>query len=499
MAASALALLDRKGIGGLTPHGLAGWLGADPALVGGHFRHRDALLDSVAATMMREVEEAVPSGQGWRAHLRARAIAACRAMAGRRDGALVMSRALATAWHSDSALPSVAALRSDGFDERAARAALLLVDRFALGWAIAEQAAPARLMPTGALADRLEPLLRGLAPEGGKRKAAEQPREQYRVFQNRLWTLLRIVRESASITYAREMQLVELDRRLLLLLDTREALNVAELAALTGADKAQVSRAVKRVELMGLAERTSVRSPLRLSPAGRRLTERVMRLAEQRNAELTVDITDAQLADFSATLDRVMARAMLLYEQERQLAAGQVEGASTPANFGDVLPSGGPGVERTRILPPLFTLCSYVMRSGALAFKRLTGLSNFEVWVLSEIGRDSPVTWARLTEILKRDHSQAGRTVRRLIELDLVRRSGAPGRRHGSFSPTVEGRRLCTLIDDCAVERSEFLLQDIAAPQLAAFLDCFAIIEHNAETRLEREKIDEREPGSSTR
>ena len=40
------------------------------------------------------------------------------------------------------------------------------------------------------------------------------------------------------------------------------------------------------------------------------------------------------------------------------------------------------------------TLSSYFSRSGALAFKRLTGLSTFEAFVLSEIGMDPPIDWA---------------------------------------------------------------------------------------------------------
>jgi DNA-binding MarR family transcriptional regulator len=144
-------------------------------------------------------------------------------------------------------------------------------------------------------------------------------------------------------------------------------------------------------------------------------------------------------------------------------------------------------VERSRILPPLITLATYLQRSGAPAFKRLTGLSSFEAWVLTEIGKDPPLDWGRLVRALERDHSQAGRTVRHLSERGLIERHGRPGRRNGSFSPTPEGMRLFTLISGAGQQRSEFLLQDIPAPQLSRFLAWCDVIMRNAEAQLERE------------
>jgi DNA-binding MarR family transcriptional regulator len=481
--AGALALLDKKGIDRLTPRKLAAWLGVDPAAVRHHFRRRGDLLEGVAAALTRDVQTGARADQGWEDHLRQRAKAAYAMMSSRRHGALLVSRTTAAARARERDHSCIAALINAGFGESAARAALLLVDRFTLGWAIAEQTAgPSAGSPEPPFADQLELLMRGLA-SGGVIQPAGPPPEQYRIFQNRLWVLLRIVRESADIAYSRTMHLAELDRRILLLLKAHGGLNVAEISASTGADKAQVSRAVKRVEVLALVERATVRSALRLSAKGGQLTERMMRQAELRNSELTFGITEAQLVDFFAVLESLTARAALLYEQEHALAAGRQEGGAAPASsYGTIV------VERERILPPLTTLCSYAMRSGALTFKRLTGLSNFEAWVLSEIASDPPLGWTRLTEILDRDHSQAGRTITRLIELDLITRSGGPGRRNGAFSPTSEGKRLHGLINYAAVERSEFLLEGIAAPHLSNFLACFATIMRNAEAQLERER-----------
>ncbi len=129
-----------------------------------------------------------------------------------------------------------------------------------------------------------------------------------------------------------------------------------------------------------------------------------------------------------------------------------------------------------------------MMRGGSLGYKRKTGLSNFDTWVLVEVSRDPPVSWPQLVLALYRDQSQAGRTVNRLIEIGLVERSGKPGRRHGFFGPTAEGERIVAIINGMAARRSEFLFQGIPSPQLNNFMAAFDVLSRNAEVQLAREK-----------
>ena len=58
-----------------------------------------------------------------------------------------------------------------------------------------------------------------------------------------------------------------------------------------GIDKAQVSRAIKRMGEVSLLARSGIRSPIRLSTPGRQLAERLLRQAELRNRELTYGIS----------------------------------------------------------------------------------------------------------------------------------------------------------------------------------------------------------------
>ena len=139
-------------------------------------------------------------------------------------------------------------------------------------------------------------------------------------------------------------------------------------------------------------------------------------------------------------------------------------------------------------MPPLMTLSAYFSRSGALTFKRLTGLSNFEVWVLNEIGRDAPLEWHLLVERLDRDHSQAGRTVRELQQRGLVERRGRPGRRHGQFNLTAKGRRIFAIIQEASIERSVFLMAPLSFDERSRFLTTLGKVHRNAFAQLERER-----------
>jgi len=368
--------------------------------------------------------------------------------------------------------------------------ALKIVEAYAIGARRANGSAE----PPAEFGTRLDLILNGIeaslsAPSGTEPASEARPH----VIQSELWQVLRKVRESAELAYAREQYLIELDRRILFLLQDRGPLVPAEISSSVGVDKAQVSRSVKRLLDLRLVEREQIRAPLRLTRDGERLGKRLMRMAELRNRELTIDISDDELAEFFDTIEVLLDRAMALYEQERELAQAPAacRGAKNDESSGRPF-EGKPGekvvIDRSRIISPLLTLSAYFSRSGALAFKRLTGLSTFEAFVLSEIGMSPPVDWATLVAALARDHSQAGRTVNALMERGLVEREGRPGRRHGRFLPSREGARLFEVIHEAGRKRSAFLLAPLAADQRARFLATFDKVRRNAASQLERER-----------
>jgi DNA-binding MarR family transcriptional regulator len=365
-----------------------------------------------------------------------------------------------------------------------------IVEQLALG-AAASAGEPRKIEE--ALDEQLSLVLEGIAPRLRRsvpaNSAASEGRPQ--VFQSQLWQWLHKVRESSELSFAREIELVELDRRILFLLRQLGALAPAGISAATGVDKAQVSRSVKRLLELELVERGQIRSPIALTRKGGSLTDRLLRLSELRNRELTFDVGDDELVEFIAVVETLLDRAVQLYDREREVsgARGQAE-TDFRAAYGIEERRAGEkiAVDRARLTSPLFTLMAYFSRSGALTFKRLTGLSNFEAWVLSEISYDPPTDWPRLVAALQRDHSQAGRTVNNLIDQGLVRREGRPGRRHGRFSPTGQGVEVYRVIFEAGRERAEFMLSPLEAERLQRFMTTFDKIRRNAAAQLERER-----------
>lgn len=368
-----------------------------------------------------------------------------------------------------------------------------IVEAFALGARVTVGSAGE--LPPG-VATRLDLLLNSfdaIADEQSARRQLDQATQSH-VIQSDLWQVLHKVRESAELSYARERDLIELDRRILMMLQTSGPMAPADISSAVGVDKAQVSRSVKRLLEMGMAERDQLRSPLRLTLRGEGLSARLLRLAELRNRELTFDISDDELESFSDTIELLVDRAVALYDQERELALqapargdGDPESDSDARQF-DRRIDGQLVIDRKRIVPSLMTLLSYFARSGGLAFKRLTGLSRFEAFVMSEVGRSAPVDWSTLVNSLHRDHSQASRTLNALMDRRLIIRSGRPGRRHGRFSLTDAGQELFAIIQQAGNDRSTFLMAPLERDRRVRFLAIFDKIRRNASAQLERER-----------
>ncbi len=367
-----------------------------------------------------------------------------------------------------------------------------IVEAFALGARVTVGSGGE--LPPG-VATRLDLLLNSfdaIADEHSARQQLDRATQSH-VIQSELWQVLHKVRESAELSYARERELIELDRRILMMLQTAGPMAPADISSAVGVDKAQVSRSVKRLLELDLAERDQLRSPLRLTQKGEGLAARLLRLAELRNRELTFDISDSELEAFADTIELLVDRAVALYDQERELALQVPARADTDADKEidrniDRRIEGQLVIDRKRIVPSLMTLLSYFARSGGLAFKRLTGLSRFEAFVMSEVGRSAPVDWSTLVGSLHRDHSQASRTLNALMDRKLVVRSGRPGRRHGQFSLTDEGEELFAIIKQAGDDRSTFLMAPLERERRVRFLAIFDKIRRNASAQLERER-----------
>lgn len=365
-----------------------------------------------------------------------------------------------------------------------------IVDSFVRGWAD-EVGGSSTQFQDGL--NRLLAALRRKEAASGQVTADNEPAPT--MIQSELWQVLQRIRESGELFYARESEINELDRRVIFVLHANGALPALGICGAMGVDKAQVSRTVKRLIEAGLLERAQLRAPLDLTARGRDVAWRLARLAELRNRELTLGVSDEDLNHLFAIIDLFLDRSVALYEIERDsantgahLPDKQVDAAAIYAMADDRRPSEKLPIDRSRIISPLLTLSAYFSRSGALAYRRLTNLSAFEAFVMSEIGRNAPIGWSDLVHELQRDHSQAGRTITALIERGLVVRNGKSGRRNGLFDHTEKGKAIYRIIGEVAAQRSAYLMGPLTAEQRSQFLTTFATIRTNADRQLERER-----------
>ncbi len=108
--------------------------------------------------------------------------------------------------------------------------------------------------------------------------------------------------------------------------------------AFTGHEKAQISRAVKALEGMGLIERASLRAKLVLRAPGEKIFQTIATISLKRDAALTAGFSTQERNRFCAMTQALTVRAAQIYARERQLsaeaaAAGQGAAAAVPSRL----------------------------------------------------------------------------------------------------------------------------------------------------------------------
>lgn len=290
--------------------------------------------------------------------------------------------------------------------------------------------------------------------------AADAPMRT-RLLSARLLALLLRLRVSGEIAYRDRTGFTDLQRRLLTLVGNFDGLTSVELVALTGMQKAQVSRTLATVVRAGLVERASLRARVQLSPAGRKAFRQIMDLARTRNADLTEGVPPDELAWFTTATLALTERAKLLLAQERDREDAGAAEPELPPMPERLRPMDADRPLSLMIAPPLITLVAFLQRSATIVYRRATGLSNFEWQLMTQIGEYAPVGLARVIELLGRDKSQVGRSVQRLEAQGLVVRVGVPGR-SVSLDVTPAGRALYAEMCDVAIARDDYLLADMS-------------------------------------
>lgn len=309
----------------------------------------------------------------------------------------------------------------------------------------------------------------------------------FRLFGGRLFNLLRLLGESGHPIYEREIGYKAIHRQLIVLIGVHGGLSSHEIVAVSGHEKAQVSRAIKPLEQAGLVQRERLRGKLTLAPAGETVYDRILAIGRARDAELAAGLSAADLKRFLAMTERLTVTAAEIYADERRLSmeAGIIgAGAATPPSWPSGIRPAPPGL----LTPRLFSLAAYFKRSAMLVYQRTHGLSQFQWQLLSLIGDHRPMPLAALIALMGRDKSQIGRTVGHLEQAGLILRTRPTRRRDIVLEITPEGETIFEAMFRIAEQREARLMAGHDADERTFYDTVIARLTANAEAMLEQEK-----------
>lgn len=135
-----------------------------------------------------------------------------------------------------------------------------------------------------------------------------------RTYTHRLHTLTKLADRITTVGYETESGIPAHEARCLAAVGTFSPLSVNDLARGANLDKAQASRAAQALVDKGLILKTSSATDgrgvvLTLTPEGKKVWLRTMRLVNRRNEEITACLSDEEKVQLDRILDKLVAHA----------------------------------------------------------------------------------------------------------------------------------------------------------------------------------------------
>ena len=148
---------------------------------------------------------------------------------------------------------------------------------------------------------------------------------------------------------------------------------------------------------------------------------------------------------------------------------------------------GGP-LSRRLVSIRVVRLVDFINRSGALAFNRTSGMSDFEWWILARVCETPPLSINELGGLLNRNVGQVSRTVKRLVAEGLLHRENRGGGPGVLITPTARGRTVYAPLEQLAAERDAALIAGFSEDELATLAGYIERLTTNALSLLGQEQ-----------
>ncbi|BBC72132.1 conserved hypothetical protein [Altererythrobacter sp. B11] len=291
--------------------------------------------------------------------------------------------------------------------------------------------------------------------------------------------LRRLLRKSARLDYLGLEPQNVMERRIVLTLYRVEEGRVSALAALLGNDVSQVSRALSACRAGGVVERKRQRDPYRLTEKGWAMGERIDSIAMRREVELTQGLGPQEMFELAGLLAHLMdkAAAVLAVEMARARAGDEVEEVESAQDV--EIPS--------RVQPALINLATIIARSATLAFKQLTGLSNYEWRILANLAYRPSMPFMELVGHVDSDKAQVSRALDGMVGAGLLARSKPARGQPARFDVTEQGRRTHGIMQEDALRRNAILCEGLTKAQRRRLETYLNLLIVNANAMAERE------------
>lgn len=274
-----------------------------------------------------------------------------------------------------------------------------------------------------------------------------------------LLLLARLLRKSAKSDYHGLQPENQIERRIILTLVRLKGGRVSELAAFLGSDVGQVSRALSSLNSQSLLIRERPHAPYRLSNSGVAVGQALDAVALRRDQNLMLGITSLEAYELGGILADLAKRAADIFAEE-----------TASFNEGDEFHGMGGSRQPTieifsRVSPAIFSLSTVIARTANLTFKRLTGLSQYEWRVLTNLAYRPPLSFTEVVEHVDSDKAQVSRALDHLVKRGALVREKVTRGEPARFRMTGEGRAIHDVLQDDALRRNGLLIAGLNPDQ----------------------------------
>jgi DNA-binding MarR family transcriptional regulator len=145
-------------------------------------------------------------------------------------------------------------------------------------------------------------------------------------------------------------------------------------------------------------------------------------------------------------------------------------------------------LSRELLTVKLVRLVDFLSRAAALAFPRVSGLSDFEWRVVAWSCETPGLSINDLAALLHRGAAQVSRTVKKLVAAGLLARASRRGGPGVLISPTPLGRTVYGPLAALARQRNAEIIAGLAPRQIRLLERCIATMMANVLAQLGREQ-----------